>query len=78
MRSLARKEGETEVSKPNESGVSGGARTLDFRSHSPALCQLSYTHHADEIRLPFIIDSASSTVNRADPAFGNPRNVALY
>src|SRR3972149_928681 len=26
-------------------GVSGGVRTLDHRSHSPALYQLSYAHH---------------------------------
>ena len=27
-------------------GVGEGARTLDLRSHSPSLCQLSYSHHA--------------------------------
>ena len=26
-------------------GVGEGARTLDLRSHSPSLCQLSYAHH---------------------------------
>ena len=26
-------------------GVGEGSRTLDLRSHSPSLCQLSYTHH---------------------------------
>jgi hypothetical protein len=25
--------------------VDDGARTRDNRSHSPVLCQLSYTHH---------------------------------
>jgi hypothetical protein len=29
-------------------GVSEGIRTLDHRSHSPALYQLSYAHHPGE------------------------------
>ena len=45
--------------------MSGGARTLDHRSHSPALYQLSYTHREVELKLFPIIETGSGTVNRA-------------
>ena len=36
-----------------------GVRTRDFRSHSPALCQLSYTHHDERVtqELPDMVRS---------------------
>ncbi len=43
-----------------KNGVGEGARTLDLRSHSPSLCQLSYTH-----RLP--PRGALNIVQRAPP-----------
>ncbi len=40
-------------------GVGEGARTLDLRSHSPSLCQLSYAHHAHrEVQLDYYAKSA--------------------